>query len=431
MARAARRAREFPALYPRALRSKGLDRRDAGLAWAIDQAVARRWLTLEAVLRSQLARPWASLHPAVQAALLVGAAQLLLMERVPDHAAVSESVAWVGAKVPAASSLVNAVLRRVAGLRRGNAPEPPGAPPRGFDWGRDELPWHDGRVLRLREPVFSIDPLDRLGEQTSHPRALLESWQGRLGHSQAAELAAHDLVHPPIVVTGADAPGCTPHEEPGYFVFPGDRSELEALLARCPVLWAQDPASAQAVSATADLSPRLIVEVCAGKGTQTRQLAALHPEAEIVASDASLARLQTLRQVFGNHQRVRVAEPRELIEFAGKADLVVVDAPCTNTAVLARRVEARYRFGPESLEQLAGLQRQILADTLRLPAAAGCLLYSTCSLEPQENEGQRDWLARWHGLRLLREGHCLPRGWPGDPPGRYRDGAYHALLQRQ
>src|SRR5213594_129372 len=105
MARAARRAREFPALYPKALRPCGLDRRDAGLAWAIDQAVARRWLTLEAVLRSQLARPWATLHPAVQAALLVGAAQLLLLERVPDHAAVSESVAWIRTRVASAASL--------------------------------------------------------------------------------------------------------------------------------------------------------------------------------------------------------------------------------------------------------------------------------------------------------------------------------------
>ncbi len=429
MTRVARRAREFPELYPVALRSDGLDHRDAGLAYAIDQAVARRWLTLEAVLRSQLSRPWADLHPPVQSALMVGAVQLLLMERVPDHAAVGESVAWVATRVAPAVSLVNAVLRRVARLRGDDGPIAAGEDR--VAWDRDELPWHDGRVLHLNEPVFSLDPLDRLGEQTSHPRALLESWTTRFGSRQASELAAHDLVHPPIIVTGTDVPAdCAPHEEPGFAVFPGGRSELEAMLERCPGTWAQDPASAQAVLATADLAPRLIVEVCAGKGTQTRQLAALHPQAGIVASDTSPDRLETLRRSIRD-ERVRVVEPQELLEYAGRADLVVVDAPCSNTAVLARRVEARYRYGPASLRNLGDLQRQILADALRFPSPAGCLLYSTCSLEPEENQGQREWLSRWHGVRLLREGQCLPRGRPGDPPARYRDGAYHAILQRR
>lgn len=425
----ARRAREFPGLFPQALRDEGLDRRDAGLAYALDQAVARRWLTLEAVLRSQLARPWAGLDPRVTAALLVGAAQLLLMDRVPDHAAVSESVAWVAGRVAPAAGLVNAVLRRVAALRAG-PPSPAAAAPRSA-WARDELPWHDGRVLRLAEPVFALDPLDRLAEQTSHPGPLLEGWAERRGERQAAGIAAHDLVHPPIIVTGAGLPpGCTPHEEPGFAVFPGGRSELAAALERHPGAWAQDPASARAVQSTARLSPRLIVEVCAGQGTQTRQLAALHPSAEIVASDASAERLETLRRCV-SRGRVRIAAPVELGGFAGRADLVVVDAPCSNTAVLARRVEARYRFGPESLRQLAAVQREILAGALRLMAAGGCLLYSTCSLEPEENQGQRDWLVRGHGMTLLDEGECLPCGQPGDPPARYRDGAWHALLQRR
>jgi 16S rRNA (cytosine967-C5)-methyltransferase len=150
----------------------------------------------------------------------------------------------------------------------------------------------------------------------------------------------------------------------------------------------------------------------------------------IVASDTNPDRIETLRRSIRD-ERVRVAEPQELLEYAGRADLVVVDAPCSNTAVLARRVEARYRFVPESLRQLGDMQRQILADALRLPSPAGFLLYSTCSLEPEENQGQREWLSRWHELRLIRDGQCLPRGGPGDPPARYRDGAYHAILQRR
>ncbi|MHC4589970.1 MAG: transcription antitermination factor NusB, partial [Planctomycetota bacterium] len=93
--RVAQRAERFPQLFPEQLRTGGLAGRDAALAHAIDQAVARRWLTLAAVLQAQLNRPWERLQPAVQSALLVGAAQLLLLERLPDHAVINESVAWV------------------------------------------------------------------------------------------------------------------------------------------------------------------------------------------------------------------------------------------------------------------------------------------------------------------------------------------------
>ncbi|MHC4710322.1 MAG: transcription antitermination factor NusB, partial [Planctomycetota bacterium] len=121
-ARIAERTRQFPQLYPQRLRTGGLAGRDVALAHAIDQAVARRWLTLAAVLQSQLSRPWDRLQPVVQSALLVGAAQLLLLERLlerlPDHAVVNESVAWAKRKSPAATGIVNAVLHRVADLRR-------------------------------------------------------------------------------------------------------------------------------------------------------------------------------------------------------------------------------------------------------------------------------------------------------------------------
>jgi 16S rRNA (cytosine967-C5)-methyltransferase len=185
------------------------------------------------------------------------------------------------------------------------------------------------------------------------------------------------------------------------------------------------------VAATDELAPDLIVEVCAGRGTKTRQLAQVHPQARIVASDASPHRLAGLRELFGGHDRVLVVEPDGLLEYAGRADLVVVDPPCSNTAVLARRVEAKYRFGPTTLRQLEELQRQITADAIRLLARSGILLYSTCSLEPQENERQIEWAQRWHGLHPDRRISRPPQGQPGDPPGRYRDGCFFGLLRRR
>jgi 16S rRNA (cytosine967-C5)-methyltransferase len=428
-ARIAQRVRRFPQVYPSRLRTGGLSGRDASLAHAIDQAVARRWLTLAAVLRSQLNRPWEEIEPAVQAVLLVGASQLLLLERLPDHAVINESVAWIKGRSPRAARIVNAVLHGVADLQ-GERREKRGPPPHE----RDELPLHDGRVLCLVKPVFDEDPLCRLGQQTSHPTVLLARWLQRYGFERTAQLATHGLIHPPNIVAGLPAghlPALTPHSQGGFAVLDGGRTEVEALLAEVPAARIQDPGAAAAVGATADLVPDLIVEVCAGKGTKTRQLAQLHPQARIVASDANPHRLATLREVFRGHDRVLPMEPEGLLEFAGRADLVVADPPCTNTAVLARRVEAKYRFGPGSLEKLVGLQRQIIADALRLLAGSGHLLYSTCSLEPEENERQARWVQRWHRLRLRRLDCRLPQGTPGDPPSRYADGCSFGLLRRR
>ncbi|MHC4082747.1 MAG: transcription antitermination factor NusB, partial [Planctomycetota bacterium] len=172
--RVAQRARHFPQLYPQRLRTGELAGRDVALAHAIDQAVARRWLTLAAVLQSQLNRPWDRLQPAVQSALLVGAAQLLLLERLPDHAVINESVAWVKRRSPAATGIVNAVLRRVADLRRDRSND--GGRP---SLSRNDLPLHDGRVLHLEQPVFDEDPMGRLAQQTSHPPGLLSRWSER------------------------------------------------------------------------------------------------------------------------------------------------------------------------------------------------------------------------------------------------------------
>jgi 16S rRNA (cytosine967-C5)-methyltransferase len=199
--RIAERARHFPELYPQRLRTAGLIGRDVALAHAIDQAVARRWLTLEAVLQSQLRRPWGQLQPVVQSALLVGAAQLLLLERLPDHAVINESVGWVKRKSPAAAGIVNAVLHRVADLRQ----ERLEAGDQRSALSRCDLPLHDGRVLRLGAPVFAEDPMSRLGQQTSHPPGLLARWLERYGPDEASGLACHNLVHPPIIVTGAPA----------------------------------------------------------------------------------------------------------------------------------------------------------------------------------------------------------------------------------
>jgi 16S rRNA (cytosine967-C5)-methyltransferase len=426
--RVAFRARLFPQLDINPIDVTGLDARDAALAIAIDHAVTRRWLTLVAVIESCLDRNWDRLNQAVQAPLLVGAAQLLLLDRLPDHAIINEAVQWTkSSRHPKAAGLVNAVLHRVAGLRqtRRDTHDPTR---------RDEVPLHDGGAWRLQRDIFDADDRTRLGELTSHPRLLLDQWTSERGPTGAATLAYHSLMHSPTIVTGVGAaepdPDLDAHDVPGFQVYRGPRGTLTAFLERRPGSMVQDPGASAAAGATTWLQPKLIVDVCAGRGTKTRQLAALHPKAEIIATDVDEQRREDLVRAVGGHPRITVVEPSRLIDHARRADLLVLDVPCSNTAVLGRRLEARYRFDEASLDGVVSLQKQIVADTLPLLGDHGWLLYSTCSLQSAENDEQIRWITRWHDLEVATMRLCLPRGRPGDPPTWYSDGGFHALLHR-
>jgi 16S rRNA (cytosine967-C5)-methyltransferase len=438
--RIAHQARRFPNLDLRPPPAEGvaaLDARDAALASAIEHAVLRRWLTLVAVIETQLARPWDELEHKLQAALLCGAAQLLLMDRLPEYAVIDESVEWTKVNVrPKAGSMVNAVLRKIAVLRGERSQS-------AFPWPRNALPLDDGRTLELHAAIFAEDALQRLSQQTSHPVALFEYWISLSGREETVRIASHDLVHAPIIVHGvaddaAAAPSgdsrLQPHREAGFFVLQsGGHAPVIEFLRAHPQAIVQDPASAAPVLATAAFSPapRLIIDACAGNGTKTRQLARLHPQAQIIATDIDRVRLQTLTETFRDHPRVRVVEQPQLMEFAGAADLVLLDVPCSNTGVLARRVEAKYRFSRAALRGLINVQRQIIADSLNLlHPKSGRLLYATCSIDPAENAEQSKWIAQWHPLVVEQEQVRQPRGLPGESASEYNDGGYWAMLKR-
>lgn len=433
-ARLGRQARRFPDLDLRPLDTEALSARDAAFAHAIDDGVVRRWLTLEHLIQGFLDKRFEKLDAKVRAALLGGAAQILLLDRVPVHAAINHAVEWTKRRLHrGAGGLVNAVLRRVAGL------VVPDQRRERWSGGRDEIPLADGTARVLRRPVLPEDRLDLLAAATSHPRALLEAWRSQHGEERVGRLALHSLISPPVILntshteSGAfEHEAVTEHDVDGHCVFAGTRRELVSLLERRRDVWVQDPGSAMAVLRARDLSPGLIVDACAGQGTKTRQLAAVFPRARIIASDADDDRVETLRAVFRGHPRVEVVVAGKLREAAaGSADLVLVDVPCSNTGVLARRPEAKYRFDDAHVESLVGVQRQIVADSMLLRRASGrpgVLLYSTCSLDGRENRGIADWACRWHRLTVRGEVSHFPTGLPGDSACSYTDGSYSTLL---
>jgi len=437
--RLAARVRSFPDLPIASLDPSGLEARDAAFARALDLAVARRWLTLVALAEPHVERGWARLQDPLKAAILTGAAQLVLLDRIPDHAAVDASVEWVKRTAGAgAGGLVNAVLRRIAESRAELLPAD--HPDAIAAVGRTDLvPLSDGRAWRLARPVFADETVSLLAAQTSHAKDLVVHWIGAHGRERTREICRHDLAEAPTLVTGLSAATAgrfadrlAPHARAGWWCWNGPAAELSGLLAADPDARVQDPGSAEPVAAVAaaGLEPKVILDLCAGRGTKTRQLATAFPSATVVATDIDAARRRDLAALARTSDRIEAVDPGDVTRWFGKADLVVLDVPCTNTGVLPRRPEARYRFTRARLDSLLELQREIAAGALPLLSPRGSVLYSTCSLEPAENARQAEWLRRRAGLAPVVERQRFPEGMPGQPAATYLDGGFHALASR-
>lgn len=406
------------------------------LARAIEHEVRRRWLTLAAVCERSLDRgSWQRLEPRLKSVLLVGAAQLLLFEGEPDHAVVDAAVSWASKRIRrGAGGLANAVLRRIADSREARLP-PDDPHAAHFDRHRHVLPLRDGSAWRLRAEAFAAEPVERLAEQTSHGRELLLHWINAHGFRAARDLAAHGLVSPPTILAGPetafpDEPSLASHDRSGFRVFRGDPASLAHWLDPHPAVRVQDPGSAAPVESTAVLRPRRILDLCAGRGTKTRQLAALHHDAEILAVEPHESRRRDLEALAARSPRIRAIGHADLPSLAASIDLALLDVPCSNTAVLPRRPEARYRFTKRRLAGLVEAQREIAMAAEPLLAPSSAVLYATCSLEPAENERQARWIAERFGMEIRTMAVRLPKGLPGEPASRYEDGGFHALLAR-
>ena len=418
-------AGRFPRLPLDEFDPGGLTGVERALAVAVHRTVVQRWITLEFLLDRHLRKPMRNLEPAMRGVLLSAAAQIVCFDRMPVHAIVDESVELARVLVrPGAAKLANAVLRRLSeDIDRVGTTEP-------WTPGRDRLSRDEGTILLagdlLPEPG---DLAEHLSIATSHPAGLVKRWIDAFGEETTIEICRHGVATPPtIVAVEGDPPAnvpCRRHEADGYVVWDGSYEQLTAFLSGGPARRVQDPASAEPVKTTAKLTPERIIDYCAGKGTKTLQLAATHPEAQIIAGDVDDCRREQLASAVDELANVTVATPVELGERQCWADLLVLDVPCTNTATLARRPEARYRFNQRQVSSLVGLQRQIIRRALPLLRPAGRVLYCTCSLEAAENAQQATWLRRQTGGELLFEQLIPPQG----HGMTYHDGSYAALVR--
>ena len=225
--------KRFPELDPSSIDAADLEPRDASLARAIDHSVRRRWLTLAAMIEHASNRPFVTLEPTVGASLLVGTSQLLLFDRLPDHAVIDCAVEWTrhGGKRPRATGFVNAVLRKVVKLR-GSLEET------GELGNEKHLPRSDGSWWHLTEDVFkSVAP------QVGFSKKVWARVEKQLGAQIAQTFALNAIAEPPLIVRGETLPqSVTPHETPKFGVLPSG-AEIQPFLKESPQLQVQDPTS--------------------------------------------------------------------------------------------------------------------------------------------------------------------------------------------
>ena len=361
--------------------------------------------------------PGRTQKPLLQVVLRLGLYQMFWLGRIPDHAAVHESVETakrLGCGPQA--GFLNAVLRGYARER-------------------------DATIallaeLKLKEPALGW----------SHPQWLWERWEKHCGTEPATRLLEWNNSPPPTyarvntlrTTAAALAESCRDEGvtfTPCAWDWTGDdlvfRLDSHPSLADLPSFraggfYVQDPSTLLAVQMLEPRAGEEILDLCAAPGGKTTFIAQrMENQGAVVATDAHADRLALIEQ---NCRRLGVTCARTLLAGELPAthtfDRILLDAPCSNTGVLRRRVELRWRLQPAEITRLAAAQSRLLDQAAARLKPGGTLVYSTCSLEPEENHAVvEQFLAAHSGFRLDAERQLTPFA-------DGVDGAYVARLRR-
>jgi len=405
---------------------------DRRLLRDIVYGVIRRRGTLDAVIAAYASRPTGEMDGVVLDILRLGVYELLFHQRVPAHAAVNEAVRLArAAGLPSATPFVNAVLRAVSGgLRIADSPDP--ALP------DSSLVLGPGRIAIFDRPILppAENRVERLAVLHSYPPWLIRRWLDRYGEDRTREMC-EICNEPPALFARpnslrtdvAGLVGKLAEEGIAAEPVPGGRTvrlplrtKVKALRSFAEGLFqVQDDSAARVAPFLAPRPGERVLDLCAAPGGKCCHAAELmQNRGEIVAVDIEGHRLE---RVVENALRLGISiiatVEADGVQFArehrGEFDRVLIDAPCSNTGVLRRRVEARWRLSDAVIERLAAAQRALLEAGLRALKPGGTLVYSTCSLEPEENaEVVNAVLEAVPGFRLDAVEEVLPSRDGGD-----------------
>lgn len=354
------------ALLP--LYEESLSAADSGLCHELTLGSLRRQIYLDRVIAEFAGSK--KLDPAVRVAIRIGLYQLLFLERVPDYSAINESVGLVQrAKKTSAKGFVNAILRRAT----------------------------------REKPVFQYaDETERISVETSHPQWLIEKWAGEFGAGEAELLAAanNEIPQPAFRLTQfvediePDAKSNWRQSEFVEGCFLTDKSSTQLReLEENGAIYFQDEASQMAARAVEIPNGGVFLDVCAAPGGKTG-LIAQRFAGDIrlaAAGDLHWSRVEYLRDNCARQEvdfvNIVQYDATAPLPFADEAfDVVFVDAPCSGTGTIRHNPEIRYFLTVNDFPALSSKQRSILQNASKLVKHGGSLVYSTCSLEKEENE---------------------------------------------
>lgn len=381
--RTLRRVSSGGAYADRALRAEaerlGLEGRERALARRLAYGAVQRRLTLNHVIARLADRPLERVDPPLLDALRLGVLQLVYLDSVPDRAAVEQTVELAKLEAPAGAGFANAVMRRAAREAR-------------------EL------VKALPEGTPAEAAI-----RHSHPEWLAELWWEELGREEALALLAHDntpretAVRANGLTTSAEelreglaAEGVAAHTVPDLpeaLVLESPFDAAASPLFRAGKLMPQSRASMLVARALAPRPGERVLDLCAAPGAKTTHIAALMGgEGELVAVELDERRARELRETCGRMGcgdlvEVVVADAAEGVREQG-FDRVLLDAPCSALGTLQARPDARWRQSPERVLELSFLQERLLDAAAAQVRPGGTLVYSTCTISPEENERQ-------------------------------------------
>lgn len=350
---------------------------DRALCYEIVLGVLRWRLWLDALIEHFSGRKQAKLDPAILWALRIGLYQLRFLSRIPHSAVVNEAVnlAYLY-RLRSAAGFINAVLRRAT------------------------------REMEYDPSAFVADPVERISIATSHPRWLVERWVRQFGIDEAEAFAAANNQAAPVAFrigyrqrpehvlgelehAGASLVPSTVVE--GAWRIEGAGRALRAM-AQSGRIYVQDESS-QLVARLLEAEPgERVLDACAAPGSKTTLIAQLTDDkAFILAGDIHEHRLQLVRQAARRQGLTGIncvafdAEGAMPIRPAS-FERVLVDVPCSGTGTLRRNPEIRWRITSSSITAVSGKQQRILENAARMVKPGGRLVYSTCSVENEENE---------------------------------------------
>lgn len=360
---------------------------DHGLATELVMGVLRWRSLLDRRLAGLSSQKLERLDDEVLAALRLGAYQLQFLSRIPARAAIFESVELAkAARKVSAASFVNAVLRKLAASIGGS-----GSGVKSDVAVASVLVPSVGEVFaEIRNSPDSIT----LAERSAHPEWLTARWVERFGLDAACRICGHDQDHPTTAIHAYDEGSLEELVKAGVELSPG-----RLLTKARVVLWGDvthTRAFEQGRISIQDEGSQLIallvgrgekiLDCCAAPGGKTALIAGRNAGSAVVAAELHPHRARLLRGLAREANiRVVAADARQL-PFSGLFDRILVDVPCSGTGTLARNPEIKWRLTIEDLEDLQARQIAILKSALARLDAGGRLVYSTCSLEREENE---------------------------------------------